>query len=278
MQAVHEVDAGLSSLKYATLSVTLPDGATFVCRPCIAPSPTPSSMSSLPVLGPSSSSPPSAHIIPPTTPPADTKLTTLSVALDTVPVSLITIGQIGEGAVSEAYLGFLKPDKTHSFVIKTAVPGAEEDLLDEAAVALSPEMQQLKQYVVPSCGIYGGRIDDDDECDRSVMLMEYGGDAAETWLDWNIEERLTLLTGLMHLHAAGVVHGDIRYSNTVGVGVGAGNVRLPPRWIDLSAAETGHNCPGERCRELRAAARSMKLQEERERVRQAAREAGLEWE
>ncbi|GAA6005860.1 hypothetical protein JCM10207_007253 [Rhodosporidiobolus poonsookiae] len=233
------------------LAVTFPDDYQFICHPSGPPPPTASS-ALLAAYEASAAVP---------RPPAPLPLKPFF----TVPVPLRLSRMVTRDDLTRTWLGFLRPETEEGpFVLRlsSSEPGAYEALTAHASLALmlAKTDTDMDRSVLPTVGLYSAVVD-------------------------GVERGLSLLAGLFRLHAHGLsISAHVRdahgLSDVRDPPIGPARAPLPPRWTDLSAAAraTRHGCRGARCGALRAAVRSMGLAEEKKRVGEVAREAGLEWE
>ncbi|BGP19825.1 hypothetical protein JCM10213_003134 [Rhodosporidiobolus nylandii] len=273
---LHEPEAVANSWSLESYSARefvfiYPDETAVRCKPLAPPSPTPSSSSSaLPPLEPSGSNPASPSLVILTPPTPNRMLPHLpgTSAPSTSAPTLFLSHLVGVGAISRAWIGYQDgPAEQHPFVIKVSHSGGAFFLRREARVVLAERMENLRDCFVPAVGLF-------EADDRTVLLMEYGGEAAERWEDWTLDQRRVLFVALVRLHSKGVTHGDVEARNTAGVG----SAVLPPRWLDFSCGTIGeHVCPGKGCEELEDALEALELSDERSKLAEMAATAGLVW-
>ncbi|BGP21937.1 hypothetical protein Rt10032_c18g6098 [Rhodotorula toruloides] len=184
---------------------------------------------------------------------------------DEKPVILQIFDWIGLGTTSYAYEARTVGEKPTRYVIKVARRGRdpEEDaasFLCEAAI-----LERLKD-VEWVCHTYAYLEGADPKC-RSVLLMEFGGEAIEKWEDLSRGERLELYQNVVTLHTEyGLAHNDLRPPNVVVDPPPSETTTTPTahhkrrvRLIDFVWASE-HECEGEAaCEELLVFRRALGL-------------------
>lgn len=101
------------------------------------------------------------------------------------PVLLQIYDCIGRGRTSYAYQAFTTGEKPVPYVVKVLRQSAEDErdaLIDEADI-----LKRLSG-VDWVCKVYAYLGGADPEC-QSALLMEYGGEALESWKELSHEER-----------------------------------------------------------------------------------------
>ncbi|KAJ7633813.1 hypothetical protein DFH06DRAFT_1221718 [Mycena polygramma] len=86
-----------------------------------------------------------------------------------------------------------------------------------------------------------------------VLVMSDAGTALRDFGDLHPTERRLLLTRLVCLHQAGVLHNDLEPRNV------ARSKKFGPLIIDFDEASLNHVCPGSSCWELRRLAHVLQL-------------------
>ncbi|GAA6043914.1 hypothetical protein JCM8097_004106 [Rhodosporidiobolus ruineniae] len=272
---------------------------------------------------------PSSPSLPPTSSSSPTSTTEASasppLSLPTRPSRTVYIrvaGPLGRGHTAVAFLVWLRsssssdPTRTDDpapFVLKIASKRAGSDSRvrkeGERLLDLS-QREGFEECVVPALAKFEERADVDEEGTgggeereqslgveerrtRAVVLMRYGGEAADRWSDFTEEERIELFLRLVELHQKHkVLHGSAKPRNAVrflpvpssapsfapsqSTSTSTSPLASNPRWIDLGRSVTDHQCP-KTCYELKDVFEDMQLREKREEVRKKARERGLRW-